>query len=203
VLQHDYAAGEWPWSYRALQGISLDAQGLTLTLSIENRCKTKMPAGLGFHPYFPMTPDTVYRGLHRGEWSNSEDCLPVAHEERPGPIDWWSGRPVAARNVDTVYSGRSGPLEILWPSHGCKLTLQPSFKLSHTVVFTPRDADFFCVEPVSHRTDAINVPWDKESMQLLDPDDTFDVGLRLCAQLIEDRAINESGIAFPPGRRSW
>ena len=36
------------------------------------------------------------------------------------------------------------------------LTLRSS--LSRLVVYTPQDKDYFCVEPVSHATNAINQP---------------------------------------------
>lgn len=61
-----------------------------------------------------------------------------------------------SRAVDTVYTGRSGPLEIAWPDRGIKLTLDCAPALATTMVYSPRGGDFFCVEPVTHMTDAFN-----------------------------------------------
>lgn len=156
ILRHRHAADEWPWDYVAEQSFVLSETGLAHGLSLRNEGPGSMPAGLGFHPYFPCTAGTRYRGLHRGEWQTDEDGLPLTLNACDIAIDWWDGRPVRTRTVDTVYAGRSGPLAICWPERGLKLAIAPSDGLTCTVVYTPSGADFFCVEPVTHATDAIN-----------------------------------------------
>lgn len=184
VLRHDHPAGEWPWSYRARQGFHLAAEGLTMTLGITNLGDTPMPVGLGFHPYFPRTATTRYHGLHRGEWHNTADCLPVELDLRGSAIDWWEDAPASARAVDTAYVGREGPLTIEWPERQLGLTLTPSDLLGTTVVYTPADADFFCVEPVSHATDAHNR--DPGELVWLEPGQSTGVSLTLRAALLSD-----------------
>jgi aldose 1-epimerase len=157
VIEHRYEPGEWPWRYSARQTFQLNDAGLTVCLTVTNRSEDAMPAGLGFHPYFPRDDGTVYLGLHRGEWRNRRDCLPQRVDLRDSPLDWWHGQSVGSRLVDTVYTGREGSLRIAWPSRGIRLNMIPSHNLDHTVVFTPSDADYFCVEPVSHATNAVNV----------------------------------------------
>lgn len=156
VLVHEHAGGEWPWPYRAEQRFALAADGLTVTLALTNLGASAMPAGLGLHPYFPRTARTRYIGLHRGEWRNDPEGLPLALSEQPEPEDWWRGAPVGSRAVDTVYTRRSGPLRIIWPERETALDIEPSTNLAFTVIFTPPGEDFFCVEPVSHMTDAVN-----------------------------------------------
>jgi aldose 1-epimerase len=157
VLEHRYGdGGEWPWPYRARQRFTVGEDGLTMELSVQNRSASPMPAGLGFHPYFPRRADTVYCGRHRGEWRNSVDGLPQSLDQRAIARDWWDGAPVGSRQVDTVYCGRDGALSITWPDRALVLTLQPSENLAFTTVYTPADKDYFCIEPVSHGTDAIN-----------------------------------------------
>jgi aldose 1-epimerase len=150
------SAGEWPWAYAARQSFRLHERDLVMTLSLTNEAVEPMPAGLGFHPYFPCTEATVYHGLHRGEWQTSSAGLPVTLVERAGTVDWWRGAPVGTRNVDTVYVGREGPLSLTWPDRALKLTMHPSPALRFTVVYTPPGQEFVCIEPVSHMTDAIN-----------------------------------------------
>jgi aldose 1-epimerase len=176
TLLHDYTAGEWPWAYVASQSFQLDENGLTILLCVTNLGISAMPSGLGFHPYFPRDPDTRYVGFHRGEWRNAHDCLPTELSLSDEPRDWWDGQPVSSRTVDTVYVGRTGALCLAWPSRGISLRVMPSPQLDHTHVFTPPGSDFFCVEPVSHATNAIHSPG---AMKWLAPGETFAVNMRL------------------------
>lgn len=175
VIEHDHSAGEWPWSYRAEQRLILDDDGLMMTLTVNNRSDAPMPLGLGFHPYFPRDAQTRYRGLHRGEWRNDGECIPRTHDERAIVRDWWEGAPVGTRAVDTVYTGREGALEIAWPERGMRLILDGSDRLAHTVVYSPAEQDYFCVEPVTNETDAFN----RGKLDLLPPGEARGISLRL------------------------
>lgn len=179
VLEHQYPGGEWPWPYVARQGFHLTASGLTMELSVTNHGGDPMPAGLGFHSYFPRNAATIYHGLHRGEWQNDPDCLPEWLDLRERPQDWWEGAPVASRAVDTVYTEREGSLLITWPDRELALRMNPSPSLPHTVVYSPADRNFFCVEPVSHMTNAINLPASSDEMQWLAPNTGLAVSVGL------------------------
>jgi aldose 1-epimerase len=180
VMEHRHPAGEWPWSYRAEQRFVLDADGLTMGLAVTNQGDGPMPLGLGFHPYFVRDESTRYRGLHRGEWRNDAECIPLSHDEREAPRDWWEGSPVGRRSVDTVYTGRAGSLEIVWPERLIRLALDCSDLLAHTVLYTPAGEDFFCVEPVTNETDAFN----RGRLDLLAPGAARGVQVRLsCSPL--------------------
>jgi len=185
TLLHDCPAGEWPWPYLASESFALDEGGLTISLSVTNLGASAMPGGLGLHPYFPRQAQTVYRGLHRGEWRNGDDGLPLALHEKGAPDDWWRGKPVATRTVDTAYTGRAGNLEIAWPERDLALTLEPSDNLAFTVVYTPAGEDHFCVEPVSHMTDAVNRPGEGTGLAMLAPGVTMSASLRLRAATLD------------------
>jgi aldose 1-epimerase len=179
LLEHTRIGGEWPWPYRAHQSFRLTGEGLEMVLSLTNLADAPMPAGLGFHPYFPRTDRTYIRAMHRGEWQNDADCLPRHLDLRSEPRDWWEGKAVGARVVDTVYTGREGPLVIDWLERGLELTLVPSANLPFTVVYTPPGEDFFCVEPVSHMTDAVNWDGPDSGLVWLECDESLTVGLKL------------------------
>jgi aldose 1-epimerase len=181
ILEHEYTAGEWPWPYLARQTISLGANGLTLALAVTNLSDEPMPAGIGFHPFFPRTEATLYCGLHHGEWQNSEECLPLTLSEHADPRDWWDGQPVACRNVDTVYTGREGNLRIDWPNRDLALVIRASANLTMTTVYTPAGTDWFCVEPVSHCTDALNPGPGKNGMTELASGDSAVAEIALMA----------------------
>lgn len=179
TLEHTCAGGEWPWAYRARQSFRLTDEGLEMALSLTNQAGSAMPAGLGFHPYFPRTDRTRYCGRHHGEWQNSEDCLPEILDLRAEPRDWWDGQTAGTRSVDTVYTSREGALVIAWPERDMELVIRPSANLAFTVVYTPCRTDFFCVEPVSHMTDAVNRDRPDSGLVWLESGETLTVGLIL------------------------
>lgn len=171
TLGHHYLEGEWPWPYYAEQQFELTEEGLTIGLQIINHGQSLMPAGLGLHPYFPRDCNTVYYGLHHGEWRNDGDCLPQDLDLKERAIDWWDGRNVEERRVDTVYTNRQGILSVAWPSRNLSLVIQPGDALPHTVVYTPEGQNFICVEPVSHATNALNSSPD--DVKWLKPGESF------------------------------
>ena len=179
IIGLEYREGPWPWQFRARAEYALDASGLRASLSIRNLADSPMPAGLGFHPYFPRTPQTVYRGLHHGEWQVDEACLPLGLKRHSQPRDWWGGQPVDTRIVDTVYAGREGHLDIIWPERKLVARISPSDELDCTVIYVPQGEDYFCVEPVSHATDAINRMPDQGGMRTLAPGEQWTVSMSI------------------------
>ena len=172
-------ADAWPWAFAARQHFVLDDDGATFSLSLTNHAATPMPAGLGFHPFFPRQAETRLEARHRGEWQVDAACLPTRLIARADAVDWWEGRPVASRLVDTVYTGRVGPLRISWPEAGCGLLITPDPALDFTTIYVPGDADFFCAEPVSHITDAFNRPDADNGLRTLAPGAGWTVSMRL------------------------
>jgi len=147
-LRYQYTADSWPWTYVCDQKMTLTPDGYIHALSITNLSETSMPAGLGFHPYFPRTGaklQTVFSGF----WAVTEDGLPSEWIDKPGPYNLSHDDP-----VDTVFTGRKTALHINWPSH--RLTMTPHSDLPETHIFAPAGKDYFCVEPISHITDAAN-----------------------------------------------
>lgn len=181
VLTHRYAPGDWPWPYNAEQRFELTEAGLMIAVSLRNLGNSPMPAGLGLHPYFPREADSRYIGLHSGEWQSGADGLPIALDARATPRDWWAGQPVGSRVVDTVYAGRQGPLTVQWPQRRVELEIRPSAILDHTAVYAPADADFFCIEPMSHATDAIN----RGAMAWLEPGATLEASVTFQARELD------------------
>jgi len=188
-MEHVCPGGEWPWAYRAELVYALGDAGLTSRLALTNLAAEPMPAGLGFHPYFPRSAETCYLGLHRGEWESGTDGLPIRLDERERAIDWWNGKAVGARAVDTVYTGRECALLLCWPDRGLALRIDCSDNLSCTSVYVPEGADWFCVEPVSHITDAVNRArdraGDKDGMVVLQAGETMVAELRWQASEID------------------
>jgi aldose 1-epimerase len=54
-------------------------------------------------------------------------------------------------------SGWSRRALVEWPERGARLIMRAQAPLDFLVIYTPPGRDFFCVEPVSHVTDAVNL----------------------------------------------
>lgn len=158
TLTH-HAIGEqvrhWPFAFEAEQRFALAADSMSVTLSITNRHPGPAPAGLGLHPYFPRSPDATLRFAAEQAWLNGEDMLPARRIEVPPAWDHRRGLAIGSAALDNCFAGWDGAASIAWSS-GPTLSITASSLFRFLIVFTPPGQDFFCVEPVSHVTDAIN-----------------------------------------------
>lgn len=149
-LAHRRCSGSWPWPYLAEQDFILSNSGFVQRLRLRNEGASPMPAGMGVHPYFPRHGAQLDLAVD-GRWEVAANGIPTHWSALSASPDWFG---VAA--VDHGYTGRTGPIRIGWPTH--RLTITPASDLPFTVVYVPAGADYFCVEPVSHMTDAHNRP---------------------------------------------
>lgn len=155
TLRLDVAAGEWPWAFSAEQTITLDPGGLTVSMLVTNRSNAPMPCGMGFHPYFPRPADTRLRARVRNHWLVNGDRIPHGFERALGrfPLD---GTKVLSTGLDDGFSGWNRRARLDYADYSISLTATPG--LDHLVVYSPESAPLVCVEPVSHVTNAVNLP---------------------------------------------
>jgi aldose 1-epimerase len=153
VLAFEHAAGEWPWSYRAEQRFSLGEDGLRIALSVTNTGAEPMPAGLGFHPYFPARAGERLQAGVTGVWMIDGDCLPTTHIDGAWRSDWAAGAPTAVSAlIDNCYTGWTGTATLSAEGGASTvLTASPECRWLH--VYSPPGADFVCAEPVANRPD--------------------------------------------------
>ena len=135
-----------------------------------------MPVGLGFHPFFPRDETTIVHALHHGERQADGSV-----EMRKDPIDWWMGKPIGSRIVDTTYVERRGDIRIEWPDRGIGAALVTGPGLPFTHVYVPAGDSFFCVEPVSHLPEAFATADPAAGWQTLVPGEVLKVSLRIRA----------------------
>jgi aldose 1-epimerase len=191
-LRLDSPAGDggWPWAWQGRQRFQLTDGGYRHGISLTNRGDTPMPAGIGLHPWLPCQPATLYLGLHSAEWQPGPDLLPRDFTVAATPIDWWDGAPVASRRIDCCQVGRDGALRIDWPERGLRLEMVPDAVFGFTQVYVP-DADFFCVEPVSHLPDAVNRAGDT-GLRWLAPGETLAGTVEFRVAGLKPRSIGAS-----------
>lgn len=144
-----------PFAYEAVQTIDIDGTRLILSLAITNRADQTLPYGLGFHPYFPRTPETRLFARADRYWSEREGHLPG----RPGPIpqdsNFASGSPLPRKWLNNAFDGWDGRARIEWPETGLAVSLEADGHFRFFVLYSPSaTSSFFCFEPMSHRPNA-------------------------------------------------
>lgn len=140
-----------PWfqPYRAHQSMRLDATGFHCSISVENLGAEQMGAGIGLHPYFPRG-DCILSIAAGRLWRKQGDVPAQPSDDHPFSNGAVAMAPV---RVDHSFSGWDGVAELSWPSRSVAATLTASPTLRELVIYSP-DEDYFCIEPVSHLTNA-------------------------------------------------
>lgn len=153
VLSYDHPAGDWPWSYRAEQRFVLGEHGFRAELSVINTGGTTMPAGLGFHPYFPRREGEVLTAANDGVWLIDPEVLPTIHHPGSREADWAAGAPVEGHGlIDHCYTGWNQRAVLSAPGQpDTVITASPECRWLH--VYVPPGETYLCVEPCASRPD--------------------------------------------------
>lgn len=179
-LTFDHQPGEWPWAFRAVQHLALDAGGLSVTLSCTNRSDLPMPCGLGLHPYFPCTPATVLDAAVAHAWTIDAHTLPVAKVPASGAYDLRRRR-ICGAGLDHGFGGWSGEARLADPAWPFDIALfSPEARFLH--VYAPAEGGFLAVEPVTHANAALNAPEEERhrlGLRILLPGETMSLSMRL------------------------
>lgn len=149
VLRYRHAPdGDWPFAFEASQYFTLTPQSMHVEMVFENLDAQTQPVGLGWHPYFPKRTRSRLHIECAERWDNDPMQLPVRRVAQPG-IDGDVGHLA----FDNCFDGWRGAARI----RDERFSLQLSSSLDRLVVYTPQDKDYFCVEPVSHVSNAIHM----------------------------------------------
>jgi aldose 1-epimerase len=172
VLRYRHAAdAHWPFDFEASQYFTLTPQSMNVQMVFTNTAAVAQPAGLGWHPYFPKRERSRLHIELSHRWDSDATQLPVRKVAQPG-ID----SDVAHLDFDNCFEGWSGPARI----RDEKFSLQLSSSLPYLVVFTPQDKPYFCVEPVSHVSNAIHMADPAaHGLRTVQPGETTDAWMKL------------------------
>jgi aldose 1-epimerase len=179
-LEHrarDGGAEDWRFDFDARQRFELDDHGLTVTVSMTNVENTDAPAGIGLHAFFPRRSGQRLAFNALGALLNGPDMLPSS-QVSGGDWDFSQGRRVGEAALDNDFLGWDGSA-VLSAEAGPRVLMRAGPAFSVLRVYTPPNADFLAVEPVSHRADAINHPEDRDgAMTVLAPGATLEGEVR-------------------------
>jgi aldose 1-epimerase len=165
------ADAHWPFAFELRQRFVLSAGALELHMACTNLSAQPQPVGLGWHPYFPKRPRSRLHIELTDRWDNDASGLPTRRVPQPG-IDG----DVAHLAFDNCFEGWRGAARI----RDEKLSLRLTSSLPYLVVFTPDAKPYYCVEPVSHVSNAIHMSDPAEhGLRALAPQATFDAWMKL------------------------
>ena len=162
---------DWPFAFEATQRFVLTAEALRMELAIRNTDSRPAPVGLGWHPYFPKRSRSRLHIELTDRWESDATGLPTRKVPQAG-IDG----DVAHLGFDHCFEGWSGPARV----RDEKLGLRITSSLPYLVVFTPGLKDYFCVEPVSHVSNAIHMAEPAaHGLRTLMPGEAFEAWMQL------------------------
>jgi aldose 1-epimerase len=147
ALRHEPDA-HWPFAFEADQSFGLTTGRLELQLAVTNTDTRAQPVGLGWHPYFPKRSRSRLHIELSDRWDADATQLPTRRVAQPG-ID----ADVQHLAFDNVFDGWRGAARL----RDERLSLTLTSSLTRLVVFTPTDRPYYCVEPVSHVSNAVHM----------------------------------------------
>lgn len=156
-----YQQQDGVYRYRATQGFHLTAESLVMTLSVTNHGAETLPFGLGWHPFFPLAPQTTVQAKASGYWLEREQWLAGAFSERfADGLDFSHPAPLPRRWLNNGFAGWDGVAHIAQPQAGYRLTMETDPPAPCYFLFVSDPAfdegyafEFFCLEPMSHAPD--------------------------------------------------
>ena len=173
------------YAYRAEQRFVACDRTLEVTMSVTNDGDVAMPFGLGWHPFFPLTPKTSLKAPATMFWTEKEGWLPDRLQPRPVDLRFDSPSPVPRRWVNNGFEGWDGKAAIAWPERGLELHVETQPRMSRYFVFVSDTVfdpnyrfDFFCFEPMTHAANGHNLP-DLGGLKTLRPGGSMSATMRL------------------------
>jgi aldose 1-epimerase len=161
----DFADFNWPWPIEVDAAIALEDGALVQRLRLVNRGDTAMPAGFGWHPYYPraltregepVRLQAVFTGVYPDA---NGDCIPDGPATPlPEDLDYSKGREIPKdRRYDTCLQGYDGKGTIEWPESGVKLAYDCSAHMTHFVYFNPIERPVWAAEPAANANNGVNL----------------------------------------------
>lgn len=126
----------------------------------KNRDGKSIPFGFGLHPFFNnLNKEAIIAMSAKKIMKKKEDFLPTGEVIDVGqtPYDLSQGKIVANLDLDDVYTDIENNRAAILTFKEFQIIISMGHAFSHMVVYTPKNETFFCVEPQTCSTDAINL----------------------------------------------
>lgn len=148
AVRNGGAGAGWPWRYEARVGIAIQGATLRLRQALTNVDDEPMPAGIGWHPWFPRTTQLSIDGDR--VYSPNIDTARLA-EAVAGALDL---RPLAEMvdGTDATWPIERGaaPVGLWWRGARVGATMTSDAATLHVAAALPTDVGAIAVEPQTH-----------------------------------------------------
>lgn len=172
---------DWPFDCEAREIVRLQGDSLQLRLTLRNMGEAAMPAGLGFHPFFPLHDGSRLQADWKTMWAMGEDKLPTGETALPPQADFRQERPLDGWHVDHCFSGWNQRAVLVYP--GYRVLLEASSECRHIVCYSPGDERrFIALEPVTHVNNAFALAergTADTGMRMLAPGEAMEISLSI------------------------
>jgi aldose 1-epimerase len=148
--------GTFPIRWHGFVRYQLSDRGLSVRLRVTSRDHRPMPAGIGFHPYFPKYKGTRLKFEALGVWpADAPEAVATGCGKLIGGLSFREGPDVSDMVVDRLYEGWDGKA-VLTASDGFKTVLAADGALDKLQIYSAWDYPYVCIEPVSNANDGFN-----------------------------------------------
>jgi aldose 1-epimerase len=184
VLHYDHEPeqGTFPFRFRGEIEYSLSAKGLALLLRVTSRDHRPVPAGIGFHPYFPKHKGTRLTFEAVGVWpADAPEAVTLPCGPLIEGLSFRDGPDVSEMVVDRLYEGWDGRAALTY-ADGFRVAITADGVLDKLQLYSAWDYPYVCVEPVSNANDGYNrmaagVPG--HGIRVLDPGRSIEGTIRI------------------------
>ena len=189
VLEYQHKADAWPFSYSVKQTFMLAGAALKMSLTVVNLSKSDMPTGLGFHPYFTRTQACTFHAVLSKMWAVDNECMPTSIVDAPNGFQEAQGLNINNTILDNAFINFQNKAQLHWPEWQAITDITTSNNCGFLVVYSPKKADFVCIEPVTHMTDAINMNalgYKNTGLESLSSNKTLHIWMNISPESIDD-----------------
>ena len=184
-INHEPDAGTFPFRWRGNLGYELTDNGLTIRLRVTSRDHRPMPAGIGFHPYFPKPPGTRLCFEAVGVWPpDAPEAVAQGCGHMIDGLSFRDGPDVSEMVVDRLYEGWDGRATLIAPD-GFRTVIAADGALDKMQIYSAWHYPYVCVEPVSNANDGFNrmaAGVASHGVRVLEPNRSIEGSIRIFAE---------------------
>lgn len=175
-----YQTGNWPFAFTAHLTYTLQNNLLRGEITIKNNEPLIVPIGIGFHPYFPKTKYSKMITHAQCVMLVDNDGIPTDIVRDDPLLLHLNNGTILQQVLDNCFSQWSQRCVLEQERHTVTLS---SHNLPCLHCYVP-DEDCFCIEPVSHFPNAINMhhPLLEENMTTVRPQETISASFTLLCE---------------------